>query len=114
MSERERMLGSDGVVAVFVLEIDGRPTLAFEARDFAEALQICGDADLRTDLMGLRSNGHSICSAESGISTRLAMQTEIEVFKHAIEAAPQCDEPTMTFLIGIDGVMVVAVGPERA
>jgi hypothetical protein len=114
VSARERILGSDGVVAVFVLEIDGRPTLAFEARNLAEALLICGDADLRTDLMGLRSNGVLICSAESRINSRPAMQTEIEVFKHAIEAAPECDEPTMTFLIGIDGVMVVAVGPEQA
>jgi len=35
-------------------------------------------------------------------------------FKRAVELAPRSEQPTMTFLIEVDGVMVVAVGPEQA
>ncbi|KRR14827.1 hypothetical protein CQ12_28585 [Bradyrhizobium jicamae] len=106
------MSGRDGIGAIFVLEIEGRPTLAFEARDRTEALQIGRDAGLRMNLMEFTSKGVSICSSESTFNIRLARQTEIEVFKNAIEVAPKCDQPTMTFLIGIDGLVVVTVGPE--
>jgi hypothetical protein len=34
---------------IFTLEINGRPTLVFEAMDLAEASEICLDADLRSD-----------------------------------------------------------------
>jgi hypothetical protein len=40
------------------------------------------------------------------------MQEEIAAFKRAVELAATSDEPTMAFLIKIDGVMVVAVGPQ--
>jgi hypothetical protein len=112
VSAREHLSEPDGIVAIFVLEIEGRPTLAFEARDPTEALQIGSDAGLRMDLMEFTSNGVSICAPESMLNIRRAMQTEIQVFKNAIEVAPKCDQPTIAFLIGIDGLMVVTVGPE--
>lgn len=37
------------------------------------------------------------------------MQTEIAAFKRAVELAPTSDEPTMAFLVKIDGLLVVAV-----
>ena len=112
MSGRAHFSGSGGVVSVFVIEIDGRPILAFEAGDLAEAVRVASDADLMTDLMALTSSGRSICSLNSTINVRLALQAELEVFEHAVQVAPACDQPTMTFLIKIDGVIVVAVEPE--
>ena len=47
------------------------------------------------------------------LSARVAAQEEIATFRHAVERAPASHQPTMTFLIKIDGVMVVTVGPER-
>jgi hypothetical protein len=35
---------------IFTLEINGRPTLVFEAMGLAEACEISLDADLRSDL----------------------------------------------------------------
>ena len=99
---------------VFVLEVDRRPTLAFEALDLAEAQDICRDADLRTDLIALTSNGAPVCAPNSALAPRRAAQEEIAAFRHAIGQAPASDQPTMTFLIKIDGVMVVTVGPEQA
>jgi hypothetical protein len=101
-----------GSLQVFVLDVDRRPTLAFEALDLAEAQDICRDADLRTDLIALTSNGTPVCSSNSALVPRLAAQEEIAVFRHAVGQAPASDMPTMIFLIKIDGVMVITVAPE--
>jgi hypothetical protein len=108
-SQRPKKIGS---LRVFVLEVDRRPTLAFEALDLAEAQDICRDADLRTDLIALTSNGAPVCSPNSALVPRLAAKEEIAAFQHAVGQAPASDMPTMAFLIKIDGVVVVTVGPE--
>jgi hypothetical protein len=107
--QRPKEIGS---LQVFVLDVDRRPTLAFEALDLAEAQDICRDADLRTGLIALTSNGAPICAPNSALVPRLAAQEEIAAFRHAVGQAPASDMPTMTFLIKIDGVMVVSFGPE--
>jgi hypothetical protein len=116
VSAREPSLRSNGAGAlqIFVLEIDGRPTLALQATDRAEAQEICRDADLRADLTGLESNGAAICNPKSSLSSRPAAPEEILAFKRALELAPPSEQPTMTFLIKVDGVMVVTIGPEQA
>jgi hypothetical protein len=116
VSAREPSLRPDGSCSlqIFVLEIDGRPTLALHAPDLAEAQEICRDADLRADLMALKSNGVAICNPKSSLNSRPATPAEISAFKRAVELAPPSEQPTMTFLIKVDGVMVVTVGPEQA
>jgi hypothetical protein len=94
---------------VFVLDVDRRPTLAFEAPDLAQARETCRDADLRADLMALTSNGVPVCETNSALVPRLATQEEISVFQRAVELAPASDQPTMTFLMQIDGFMVVTL-----
>ena len=78
----------------------------------AEATEICLDADLRTDLSALNSDGIPICAANATLNPRPAVQDEIAAFKHAVEVAPPSNEPIMAFLIKIDGVTVIVVGPE--
>jgi hypothetical protein len=97
---------------IFTLEVNGKPTLVLEATGLAEAREICLDADLRTDLSALTSEGIPICVEDTTLTARPAVQAEIAAFKRAVELAPASDEPTMAFLIKIDGVVVVAVGPE--
>jgi len=46
-----------GFSRVFTLEVDGRPTLAFEAIRTREAQQICNESWLRDDLASLKSCG---------------------------------------------------------
>jgi hypothetical protein len=99
---------------VFVLDIDRRPTLAFEAPCLAEAQEISRDVDLRTDLMALTSDGAPVCAANSTLRPRPAAQEEIAAFQHAVGRAPASDRPTMAFLIKLDGVTVITVGPDQA
>ncbi|MDB5605979.1 MAG: hypothetical protein JWP25_2879 [Bradyrhizobium sp.] len=94
---------------IFTLEINGRPTLTFEAMGLAEACEICFDAHLRSDLGALTSGGTLICAENATLAPRPAVQEEIAAFQRAVALAPISDEPTMAFLIKIDGVIVVAV-----
>ena len=64
---------------IFVLDIDGRPTLAFEAASLDEAREICGDADLRTDLCALTSAGLPICSDSATLTLRPASSERVAV-----------------------------------
>jgi hypothetical protein len=97
---------------IFALEINTRPTLVFEATGLAEAIEISLDRDFRADLKALTSEGIPICAEDSVFAPRPATEEEISAFKHALERAPDSDEPTMAFLVKIDGVMVVAVDTE--
>ena len=115
MSAREPSQRADGAgsLQVFVLDIDRKPTLVFEASGLAAAQEICRDADLRADLTAFTSDGVPVCAPTSMLSSRAAAQEEIAAFRHAVERAPASHQPTMTFLIKIDGIMVVTVGPEQ-
>jgi hypothetical protein len=96
---------------IFTLEIDGRPTLVFEATGLTEANEICVDTDFRSDLRALTSEGVAICAEGATLVPRPAAQAEIAAFQRAVGLAPPSDEPTTVFLIKVDGVMVVAVEP---
>jgi hypothetical protein len=115
VSAREPSQRADGAgsLQVFVLDIDRKPTLAFEASGLAAAQEICRDADLWTDLAALTSDGVAVCGPNSTLSLRIAAQEEIAAFRHAVERAPASGQPTMAFLIKIDGIMVVTVAPEQ-
>jgi hypothetical protein len=97
---------------IFTLEIDGRPTLVFEATGLAEAREICVDADFRLDLGALTSEGVAIYAGGATLTPRPAVQDEIAAFQRAVGLAPASDEPTMAFLIQVDGVVVIAVDPQ--
>lgn len=100
---------SPPVFFVFTLDIDGRPTLVFEASDITEASEICADPDLRLDLIALTSNGVPICALEASLTSRPATAEEFASFQRAVELAPPSLQPTMAFLIKVDGVTVVAI-----
>ena len=112
MSAREPPQRPDvtGSLQVFVLDIDRRST-PFEAIGLAVAQELCCDGSA-ADLTAYRDSG-AVCAPNSMLSARVAAQEEIATFRHAVERAPASHQPTMTFLIKIDGVMVVTVGPER-
>jgi hypothetical protein len=106
------MCGTSPSLQIFTLEINRKPTLFLRPKGIAETCEICLDAGPRIDLSALTSDGVRICTKEATLVPRPALQTEIAAFKRAVELAPTSDEPTMAFLVKIDGVMVVTVDPE--
>jgi hypothetical protein len=89
---------------VFTLEVDGRPTLSFEASGTREALGIRKELWLRDDLSSQMSNGIPLCSAKSKFSVRLANVEEAIVFSEAATLAKPSDDMLLAYLVDLDGV----------
>jgi hypothetical protein len=87
---------------VFTLEVDGRPTLSFEASRVREAQEICKESWLRSDLAALRSSGVPVCTAQSMLSVRLATAEEKSIFEQAAQVAKPSDDMLLAYLIKLD------------
>ena len=94
---------------IFALDIDGKPTLVFDAANLEEARAICADEVLRADLSTLTAEGALICAMNSVLEARLATPVEVSAFEYAVKRAPPSDEPTMAFLVKIDGTIVITI-----
>ncbi|MEH2475606.1 hypothetical protein V1281_003219 [Nitrobacteraceae bacterium AZCC 2161] len=115
IEQSELLLGDELVEPrIFVLEIDGKPTLAFEAKTLHEALELCHEEWLRADLGSLSSNGAPLCCGGAELGARPALPAEIAAFNHAMQRAASSDELTLAFLVELDCALVeVVVDPGR-
>jgi hypothetical protein len=59
-------------LSIFAIEVDGKPTLALEAKRYSEAEAICGDEGLRAKLSLLKSGDVPICGDNAILDVRLA------------------------------------------
>lgn len=98
---------------VFTLEIDGRPSLAFDATSIEQAMGICALDEFRADLVGLTTHGAPLCGEGAAFIVRDAASTEVAAFQHALQRAEAADGPTFAFLIPVDGMMVTIVAPDQ-
>jgi hypothetical protein len=87
---------------VFTLDVDGRPTLSFEASRTGEAQEICKESWLRGDLILLRSDGAPVCTAQSKLSVRPATAEEAIVYEQAANVAKPSDDLVLAYLIELD------------
>jgi hypothetical protein len=88
---------------VFTLEVDGWPTLSFEASGTREALGIRNELWLRDDLISQTSKGIPLCSAKSKPSVRPANVEEAIVFSEAAVEAKASDDMLLAYLVELDG-----------
>jgi hypothetical protein len=70
---------------VFTIEIDGKPTLAFEARQLREAAELCKEQWLRADLDTLSSNGVPLYGVGSKLRARMANELERATYQEALQ-----------------------------
>jgi hypothetical protein len=85
-------------------EIDGKPTVAFEAMKYRGADEICHQEWLRIELGQRKINDVQLCSANSHLRIRLAGQAEILLYRQAAEASKLSDN-NLVYLIELDVVV---------
>ena len=90
--------------SIWTLEIDGKPTLAFEARKYREADEICHQEWLRVELGQQKINDVPLCGAESDLRIRLARPDEMVLYRQAAEANKSSDDK-LVYLIELDVVV---------
>lgn len=88
---------------VFALEVDGKPTLAFEARNSQQAQELRKESWLRDDLASLKSGGVPLYTAESKLSVRPATAEEAAIFNRASDVAKPSDDMVLAYLVELDG-----------
>jgi hypothetical protein len=88
---------------IFTLEVDGRPTLAFEASGAKEARQLCQEPWLHNDLSILTSGGVRLRTAESELAVRPASPDEATVFALVADRMKPSDDMTLAYLVDLDG-----------
>lgn len=88
---------------IFTIEIDSKPTVAFEASNLHEAFELCREDWLRADLTTLNSNGIPLCSPRSKLRARIATDPEIFVFRDGAAEVPPSDDILLVYLVELDG-----------
>lgn len=93
-------------MSIFTVEIDGCPTVVFDASSIEEAQGICALPEFRADLCELTTDGTPLCQDIAVLSARYATSAEVASFNYAVSHAASSDAPTMAFLVRVDGVVI--------
>lgn len=86
---------------VFAMDVDGKATFAFEARNFREASQLCKEGWVREDLAAITSNGIPLCSSTAKLAVRRADAAEIVIYRKAARQA-QTEDLVLAYLVDLD------------
>ena len=107
MSEHKRSFAKKSVTraaVVFVLQMGGRPIVAFEATKTSEAQEIAREQGMRVDLAALRSNGVPLWDGREALTVRGAEESEVAAYRRAVEVADSStDDMILAYLVEIDG-----------
>jgi hypothetical protein len=91
------------VVSIFTIEIDGNPTLAFEAKNMSEARGLCKEQWLLDDLGTLSSGGSALCGIGAKLAVRRATERETQAYREAERSVPASDDLVLAYLVELDG-----------
>jgi len=86
---------------VFAMEVDGKATFAFEAKNFREASELCKEVWVREDLITMTSNGVPLCSSTAKFAVLRAGEAETVVYRDAALKA-QTEDLVLAFLVDLD------------
>ena len=89
---------------MFTLEIDGKPTLVFGAKNLQEAHELCREEWLRADLSVLATDGVPVCNARAKLTARIANEAETAIYLEAERAAERSDDIMLVYLVDLDGI----------
>ncbi|MEH2480457.1 hypothetical protein V1282_003814 [Nitrobacteraceae bacterium AZCC 2146] len=90
-------------LSIFTLEVDGRPTLAFEVKRYCEAEAISGNKGLRAKLNTLKSGGFPLCGDNAALDVRLARPAEAAIYRQAADASRSTGDFMLVYLVELDG-----------
>ena len=87
---------------IFTIEVDGKPAVAFEARQVREAAELSKEAWFRADLNAVNSNGAPLCGIGSKLRARISNEPEREIYRAAAEVTEASDD--IVYLVELDGI----------
>jgi hypothetical protein len=94
---------SSRVGVIFAMDVDGKPTIAFEAKNFREALELCKEEWLHVDLSVLKSNGVPLWKVGGKLTVRKATESEKWIYEEADQSVQAPNDLVLAYLIELDG-----------
>jgi hypothetical protein len=91
------------IASIFTLDIDGSPTIAFEAKNMAEARGLCKEQWLLDDLGSLSSDGLVLRGIGAKLAVRRASERETQVYREAERSVEASDDLLLAYLVELDG-----------
>jgi hypothetical protein len=89
--------------SIFTLEINGRPTLALQAKRHADAERLCEYDRLRIKLSTVMSDGAPLCDASATMKLRLANAEEAVLYRRATQSTEPSSDTNVVYLVDLDG-----------
>ena len=86
----------------FVLEVENRPVLAFEALSNRDAKEILRESWLHDDLKRLRSNGQPLWDGQAKLRVGVAVGEQVKEVEVILRAAPEASETAIVYLVPLD------------
>jgi hypothetical protein len=88
--------------AIFTLEVGGKPTLTFEAKNLREAWEICHEVWLKEDLASICSNGVPLWDGKASLRSRSAVEAEIAIYRRAAQQEQTPGDLVLAYLVELD------------
>ena len=92
-ADREGEMNDQFSLSIFTIEVDGKPTIALEAKRYSEAEAICRDEGLRAKLSSLKSGEVPVCGDNSILDVRLSHPDEAALLD---KRRPRQNQPTIS------------------
>jgi hypothetical protein len=88
--------------AVFTLDVGGKPTLSFEAKNLREAWEICHEGWLKQDLASICSDGVPLWDGKASLRSRGAVESEIAIYRQASQQKDTSGDLVLAYLVELD------------
>jgi hypothetical protein len=88
--------------SIFTIEINGRPTLALQAKRHRDAERLCEEGRLRTTLSAIRSHGAPLCDENAAMKLRLATAEEAVLYRQATQSTEPSSDTNILYLVDVD------------
>ena len=89
--------------SIFTIEINGRPTLALQAKRHKDAERLCEHGGLRIKLSTITSHGTPLCDANAAMKLRLATAEEAVLYRRATQSTEPSSDTNVVYLVDLDG-----------
>jgi hypothetical protein len=89
--------------SIFTIEIGGKPTLAFEAKNLREAHELCHEQWLKNDLAEAICDGVPLWDGTAKLRARMALPDESALFAEAKNSGEPSDGLVLVYFVELDG-----------
>jgi hypothetical protein len=88
--------------SIFTVEINGRPTLALQAKRYKDAERLCEQGRLRAELSTMTSHGTPLCDERAAMKIRLATAEEAVLYWQATQSSVPSSDTNAVYLVELD------------